>query len=260
MRHDQGPDFFRLSTPGDVGGLGVPHAELLKGLVVLTVGEVHRRREPDVAGGHCLGTARSARSPTSASGCGYGSGRIITPLTTLKIVVVAPIPRASVPMAASAKPSVPAEHAGRESEVGRQPFEPADAVHLMDLLPNQERAPQLPPCSRVCRLRRHAGAHVSVDEQLEMGLELTLGFLRRRVGVRTRSEAAQHKATSLAHMSALRRGPQEASHHAGEALPVFGLHHQLLTPRLGERVELRLAVVLRRSPNLPKSSVDDGDA
>ena len=69
-----------------------------------------------------------------------------------------------------------AEHAERESKVGRQLFEPADAVHLVDLLPNQERASQLPPCSRVCRLRCVSGAHVSVDEQLEMGLELMLGF------------------------------------------------------------------------------------
>ena len=50
----QGPDFFRLSKPCDTCGLGVPHAELLKGLVVFTVGEVHRRREPDVARGHPL--------------------------------------------------------------------------------------------------------------------------------------------------------------------------------------------------------------
>ena len=109
----------------------------------------------------------------------------MTPLTTLKIVVVAPMPRANVPTAARAKPSVPAEHAGRESEICRQPFKPSDAVHLIDFLPNQERAPQLPPCSGVCRLRRHAGADVSVDEQLEMGLELTLGFLVNDVGATT---------------------------------------------------------------------------
>ena len=71
---------------------------------------------------------------------------------------------------------VPAEHAGRESEIGHQLFKPTDAVHLIDLLPNQDSAPQLPPCSRVCRLGRLARAHVSVDEQLEMGLELTPGF------------------------------------------------------------------------------------
>ena len=36
---------------------------------------------------------------------------------------------------------VAAQHAGRDSEIGRQPFKPSDAVHLMDLLSNQERAP-----------------------------------------------------------------------------------------------------------------------
>ena len=41
--HHQGPDFFRLSNPGDVCGPGVPHPEFLKGLVVFTVAEVHRR-------------------------------------------------------------------------------------------------------------------------------------------------------------------------------------------------------------------------
>ena len=47
----------------------------------------------------------------------------------------------------------------------------------MNLLSNQDLTPQLPPCSRICRLARLAGAHVSVDEQFEMGLELTPGFI-----------------------------------------------------------------------------------
>ena len=41
---------------------------------------------------------------TSASASGYGSGRSSTPLTTLKIALVAPMPSARVRMAAIEKP------------------------------------------------------------------------------------------------------------------------------------------------------------
>src|SRR5207302_3797525 len=44
---------------------------------------------------------------TTRSGCAYGSGRSSTAFTTLKIAVVAPMPRASVRIAAAANPGAP---------------------------------------------------------------------------------------------------------------------------------------------------------
>ena len=43
---------------------------------------------------------------TSRSGSAYGSGRSSTPFTTVKIVVVAPIPSASVATATAVNPGV----------------------------------------------------------------------------------------------------------------------------------------------------------
>jgi hypothetical protein len=43
-------------------------------------------------------------TPTSRSGCGYGSGRSRTPLTTLKMAVLAPMPSARVIAATAVNP------------------------------------------------------------------------------------------------------------------------------------------------------------
>ena len=54
--------------------------------------------------GCCRKLDRSMRSNASCSGSSYGSGSSNTPLTTLKIAVLGPIPSASVKMTASANP------------------------------------------------------------------------------------------------------------------------------------------------------------
>ena len=57
-------------------------------------------------------------------------------------------------------------------------LDPPDAVHPVDLLGDEGDVSQLPPCRGVRVLYRHAGADVSVNQQLVVGVELGSGFIR----------------------------------------------------------------------------------
>jgi hypothetical protein len=149
---------------------------MLKGLVVFTVSEVHRRRQPDVARGHALELrgVPHADQRVRLRICQRPEQDAVDDAEDRRGCADAEGQRSN---GGKREGGVPADQAAREAEIFRQKLEPSDTVHLIDLFANQERVPELPPCGRVCRLRRQAGADVPVDQQVEMHLELMAGFI-----------------------------------------------------------------------------------
>ena len=174
--HDQRPDFLRLAHSRHVRRAGVPHAEVLKRLVVRTIGEVHRRRQPDVVRGHALelrgvphrdqrvgirvrqradqdsvddGEDRRGRAGAESQ---RGDGR-------------------------GGEARIPADHAERERKVARDALDPSDAVHPEHLLANEQRVPELPPRGDPGLVGRHSRTGVLLGEQLEVRFELEARLL-----------------------------------------------------------------------------------
>ena len=73
---------------------------------------------------------------TSTISCGRSTGRLRsrTASRSWKIAVLAPMPSASDAIATMVNAGVGAQQAQREAEVAGQAIEPADGVHVVDLL------------------------------------------------------------------------------------------------------------------------------
>ena len=78
-------------------------------------------------------------------------------------------------------------------------------------------------------------------------IETSVLLLSKEETAQFRREDARVELRSWAHFS-LSRESQHAADHTGNPLPVLGFHRELLLAAPGDRIELRLAVVLRRSP------------
>ena len=98
----------------------------------------------------------------SRSGCGYPSGRRITPLTIEKIAVLAPMPSASVSTATVGEARTAAQHAQPVAHVARHIVEPRQAALIAQLLH---------------RLRHAAGANAGRARRLTRRLAATLCVL-----------------------------------------------------------------------------------
>jgi hypothetical protein len=84
--------------------------------------------------------------------------------------------------------AIPRQQAQPVPGITRQRLEPADAVHVVDLLAHEERASEPAPRRRARLLPGHAQADVAVGEQVEMRLEFALNLV---VHARTGERVAQ---------------------------------------------------------------------
>ncbi len=89
--------FLRLIDSGEIGGPGLSRAHRVEGARVALPVEIVRRRNRVYA---------VVEDHHEALGCAVGSGRSSTPLTTLRIAELAPMPRASAATAARVNPGL----------------------------------------------------------------------------------------------------------------------------------------------------------
>ncbi len=116
---------------------------------------------------------------TSRSGSWYGNGANSTPLTTLKMALLAPMPSASVRDAGRGERRVAAHAAQRVARVLNHRLETRQAAAIAMRLADARDAAQFREGAAARLGGRHAGAEVVVDVQLqvavELGVELALG-------------------------------------------------------------------------------------
>ena len=89
----------------------------------------------------------------------------------------------------------PPHLAERVAQVAGEPFDPADAVHVVDLLSHAEHAAELAPRRQPGRVGRQALANEAGRQQLEMGVDLERASSSRR---RRASANASRETASLA--------------------------------------------------------------
>ena len=188
------------------------------------------------------------RTWTISWGRATGRLRRRTASSSWKIAVLAPMPRASEAIATRGEADVVAERARRVAQVAGEPIEPADAVHLVDLLADAGEVAQLA-----------AGGVAGVGGR--QAARDVVGRLDRRDRLsssraRSRSQRARasHRGSRIA--SLLGR-PQHLVDRAHEAVPAAGLVFELFAPGRRQAVVARLAVVLGRAPEgaiQPRSS------
>ena len=97
-----------------------------------------------------------------------------TALTTLKTAVVAPMPSASVPTAASGEAGIAPNHPQRQPHVLRQPLDPANAVHAVRVFAKTQRIPDLPSRRGARLLEWHAFGTQLVSPFGEVEVELPI--------------------------------------------------------------------------------------
>src|SRR6516225_5054113 len=184
----------------------------------------------------------------------------------LKMVVFAPIPRASVSTAVAVKP-------GDLTIMRRLKRRSCQSASKNENLCNALRS----SCSKVTlpNWRRAAAAASSLDMPcamnfsasnckmlLDLVIELTIALVSAQKTPHLRRESAQPELSSCAHdsssfpvvilvsrsRSSFRFELQHPANHVGNPLPLLCFHLQMFLPALGDRIKLRLAVVLRSSP------------
>ena len=82
------------------------------------------------------------------------------------------MPRPSVSATDGGEAWAAAHLSQRVAQVAGEPFNPADAVHLVDLLSHAEHAAELAPRRQPRLVGRQALADVAGGQQLEMGVDL----------------------------------------------------------------------------------------
>ena len=101
-----GVDLRRFAGPGEFKGSTLVSTKGGEGAGVAGVGDDVGHGDPDFVAAACdLDSLEVVESATRRSEFGNGSGRRSTPSTIEKIAVVAPMPKASMRTAVTAKPS-----------------------------------------------------------------------------------------------------------------------------------------------------------
>ncbi len=141
-------------------------------------------------GGVCH--TRMMRS-ASANGSGFNT----TALTTVKIAVLTPMPRPRMTMPASAKPGRLDQRADAVAHVAQQRFKRRQAAAIAIRLLGALDAAERDHGAAAGLGRRHAGADVVVDMQLQVAFDLRRQFPLGSLRCRTRRTAASTRLVQI---------------------------------------------------------------